>query len=620
MSVSAPPDLHTPTWEMESEYAGLDALQLSDEQAQILRAIQELEMLSQVFREALGADLSEEAQTALVEKAWQVAVLEREAQLLLENQMSYAYMVWSTQARNQEAKNLLEKLKRLHAKLTQSTQPVDLFLLHTTDSVYAHFLSGEAVQNSHFQLRYGRKLSKRLLSLPEENLITSLSLDGPNAWSNLYSNITGSVSYELENERGQKETVGVARLQSLLGENSEPMRKKAFEGLNHVFAEHEESCAAILNALAGWRLELAQRRSHSEPVHFLDDPLHLNRMTRPTLDTMMQVVKEQKHLGQKSFHLMAQLLEKPRLDPWDVNASAPPFGHARKHISFPQAMDLIEEAFTAVNPEMGAFARMMADKKWIDAAPASNKTPGAYCSGFPRSRNPRVFMTYLGSYVDLVVLAHELGHAFHSWVMRDMPLEQTNYPMTLAETASTFAETVVRDFLIQRCQTPQEKLEILWQEISSIPRFTLNIPTRYEFEKRFYEQRAERSLSPQDFRALMSTVWQDWHGKSTSAADEMFWASKLHFYIVEPSFYNFPYTFGYLFSQGIYAEKERRGADFYQFYVDLLRDTGRMTAEDLVHKHLGLDLGESTFWLHCMKPMEQNLSTFEQAVDSWLNA
>ncbi len=616
--MSPTPDLHTPSWEMESEYAGLDALQLAEEQEEIRLAITVLEQHAQAFRSALGQELSADAARTLVESAWEVYRVEKKADLLLDNQMSYAYMVWSTQARNQDAKTLLEKLKRLRAQLTQATQPVDLFLLHASDAVYQDYLSGEAVKNSLFQLRYGRRLNKRLLGLPEENLITSLSLDGPNAWSNLYSNITGSVSYEFENERGERETVGIARLQSLLGENSEVLRKKAYEGLNQVFAQHEESCAAILNSLAGWRLELGKRRSHTESVHFLDEPLHLNRISKPTLETMMQVVKEQKHLGQQAFHLMARLIDKPRLDPWDVNASSPAFGHARRHITFPQAMEMIEEAFNEVNPEMGAFARMMADKRWIDAAAAPNKTPGAYCSGFPRSRNPRVFMTYLGSSVDMIVLAHELGHAFHSWAMREMAQEQTHYPMTLAETASTFAETVVRNFLLQRCQTPAEKLEILWQEISSIPRFTLNIPTRYEFEKRFYEGRSERSYSPQDFRDLMRTVWNEWHGDSTSAADEMFWASKLHFYIVEPSFYNFPYTFGYLFSQGIYAEKEQRGADFYNFYVNLLQDTGRMTAEDLVQKHMGLDLGETTFWLHCLKPLAKNLKAFELAVGEWL--
>lgn len=614
-----PSDLQCPVWEMESEYSGLDALKLAEEQEQIRKAIQQLEHCAVDFQQALSnlEQLPETVGQQLAEKAWEAVRLEQEAELLLENQLSYAHMLWSTDARNQEAKLLLEKLKRLRAQLTQASQPIKLFLLRAPDALYEHFLQGEAVQHSQFLLRYQRRLSKRLLSLPEENLITSLSLDGPNAWSNLYNNITGSLSYELEDEHGKKEAVGLARLQSLLGENSEPMRKKAYQGLETLFTQHEESCAAILNALAGWRLEICKRRSHSEPVSFLDEPLHLNRISRQTLDTMMQVVKEHRAFGQKAFQLMAQLIEKPRLDPWDVNASSPPFGHARRHISFPAAIALIEEAFNQVNPEMGAFVRMMADKRWIDAAPAANKMPGAYCSGFPRSRHPRVFMTYLGSHVDLIVLAHELGHAFHSWVLRDMPLEQTHYPMTLAETASTFGETVVRDFLIRRCQTPQEKLEILWQEISAIPRFTLNIPTRYEFEKRFYEQRSERSFSSEDFRQLMTRVWNEWHGDSTSAADAMFWASKLHFYIVEPSFYNFPYTFGYLFSQGIYAEKEARGKAFYPFYVELLRDTGRMTAEALVEKHLGLDLREPEFWLRCMRPLERNLSLFEQAVAAW---
>ena len=161
-------------------------------------------------------------------------------------------------------------------------------------------------------------------------------------------------------------------------------------------------------------------------------------------------------------------------------------------------------------------------------------------------------MTYSGSTSDVITLAHELGHALHFWVMRDLPECQRRYGMSLAETASTLGETAVRNALLEKSVANAEKLNIMWEELSAFTTFMLNIPTRFEFEKRLYELRAEKPLRPDELRQIMSDSWLEWYGDSISEPDPMFWASKLHFYISGLSFYNFPYLFGYLFSLGVY--------------------------------------------------------------------
>jgi oligoendopeptidase F len=153
--------------------------------------------------------------------------------------------------------------------------------------------------------------------------------------------------------------------------------------------------------------------------------------------------------------------------------------------------------------------------------------------------------------------------------------------MTLAETASIFAENIVRDHLISKAESVDDKLEMLWEELSSALALMINIPVRYEFEKAFYERRQEGELTADDFCELMSETWKDWYGDVMSEADPYFWASKLHFSISGVSFYNYPYLFGFLFSKGIYAQREAKGERFYDDYVDLLRDTGNMMAEEV---------------------------------------
>ena len=154
-----------------------------------------------------------------------------------------------------------------------------------------------------------------------------------------------------------------------------------------------------------------------------------------------------------------------------------------------------------------------------------------------------------------------------------------------------------------------------WEEMSALVGFILNIPTRFEFEQKFYEARAERPLLPRELEEMMSEAWATWYGDALGEPDPLFWANKLHFYISELSFYNFPYLFGYLFSLGVYARRLEAGEDFYARYQALLRDTGRMSAEELAEKHLGVDLSKPDFWQGTITSLESRVDAFEELLD-----
>ena len=186
---------------------------------------------------------------------------------------------------------------------------------------------------------------------------------------------------------------------------------------------------------------------------------------------------------------------------------------------------------------------------------------------------------------------------------------------SLAETASTFGETQVRDALLARSESPQQRLNILWEEMSALTAFMLNIPTRFEFERNFYEARRSRPLRAQELKDMMAAAWRTWYGAALAEPDEMFWASKLHFFISGLSFYNFPYLFGYLFSLGLYERRRSMGDDFYSRYVALLRDTGRMTAEDLASAHLGVQLDAPGFWQHTVDALGVRVDAFANLLD-----
>ena len=199
--------------------------------------------------------------------------------------------------------------------------------------------------------------------------------------------------------------------------------------------------------------------------------------------------------------------------------------------------------------------------------------------------------------------------------MRDLPDSQRSYGMSLAETASIFGETLVRDALLAQSTSKQQKLDIQWAEMRAITAFLLNIPSRFEFEYQFYEARKERPLRPQELKTLSNDAWHAWYGDALAEPDPMCWASKLHFSLSGLSFYNFPYLFGYLFSLGVYAQRDAMGDDFYSRYAALLRDTGRMSAEDVAQKHLGVSLEEPEFWRNTIESLRHRVDAFEQLLN-----
>ena len=538
---------------------------------------------------------------------------------------TFAQCYASIDALNPEAKTLIGKLAKLSSLLSQAYTPYQDTLANAPLEVIQDILDHDSgdVYGQAFLIACDRKIADTKLSVVEEQLLTAMEVDGRDAWSRMYDNITGSLQIAMkqsdlkqkgikQDDREQAQTLGFSQAASLLYGTEFDQQEPAWRGIQDAMKTHQESFAAILNALAGWRHSEYQKRSYVHEVHFLDPSLHQSRILPNTLDTMMETTKAHRDIGQKAGRLMAKVHGMDQMKPWNHMAGMPSLTEqAPQTYSFDHAIEVIKQAFAEVDQEMADFVDLMVENGWIDAQPTPNRRLGAYCTKFAATRTPLVFMTWGGSRSDLMTLAHELGHAFHNWVMRDMPLCQTRYPMTLAETASIFAENIVRDWLLAKAQTREEKLEMLWEELSSAYALMVNIPVRYEFEKRFYELRQEGELSADQLCQLMDETWRDWYGDSMDESDPYFWASKLHFSISEVSFYNYPYLFGYLFSKGVYAQRVAKGDSFYQDYVQLLRDTGSMMAEDVVERHLGMDLTQADFWQKSLQLVNEKVSQFE---------
>lgn len=204
--------------------------------------------------------------------------------------------------------------------------------------------------------------------------------------------------------------MGIAAAAGLLDSPDGGVRRAAWLAIKAAWLPHTETSAAVLNALSKWRLETYARRKLPD---FLATPLHQNRCTRASLDAMMAAIDGAGlAVGRRALAIQAAALGKRRLEPWDLAAPAPVTDPAAAALyTFEEGIEVIAEAVGKVDAKAGDFVRMMRDKRWIEATRGDSKRPGAYCTGFAKSRNPRVYLSeYNGRAPLLLTLAHELGH------------------------------------------------------------------------------------------------------------------------------------------------------------------------------------------------------------------
>ena len=517
----------------------------------------------------------------------------------------------SQDARDPLAKQLASRARALNADLFKTLAPIEDLMLGLPEAEFEQLMQDPLLGEEEYRLRHERRLQDQRLPVEAEQLVIGLGTDGLHAWGNLYNDLVGKIRLVIDGRE-----MGLAEASNLLSSPDRALRKEAFDAISAGWEGEQETVAAILNALNGWRLELSRQRGKVRTLDALDLSCHQSHIERATLDTLMQETWQARHLGQRALGLMARRLGIEELGPEDL--FAPPPASSHRSIPFEEAIEIIALAFTGFDPEMGEFARMMAERGWIDAAPTPNRRTGAYCTKFADPVEPRVFITYAGTMDNVITLAHELGHAWHNWLIRDLPMSQRSYPMTLAETASIFAETLVRSALFEQARSAEERQAIAWAEADGAATFLVNIPARFDFEQALVAEREQGYVSSARLKALTDEAWGRWYEESLGRYHPMFWAAKAHFSIAGFGFYNYPYLFGYLFSLGVYQQLISRQAageqDVAQAYRALLRDTGRMSAEELVVKHLGQDIREAAFWQGSLALVAAAVDRFEQTL------
>lgn len=516
---------------------------------------------------------------------------------------AYAHCRTADDVADADANKAVARLGGIWARISRAWTNPEQRIARADDETFAALCARPALAEQVPRFVDMRATSHLLLPAGEQALLAELSEPAVGAWSRLYDRVSGGLRATVG---GEDMSVGQAfnRL-----DNPDPtVRAAAFAGMRGAWEPVLDQCADILGNLTQTRLVVSGRLG-VEPIAI---PLATHRMERATLDAMIGFCRDDaRPLMHRYLQAKARALGGERLDYWDVRA---PMGGDGTRWDWGRAQDFIIEQFGTFSSELADFARRCFAEGWVEAEDRSGKRQGAFCIPFREFDQSRVFMTWSGTTTNLITLAHELGHAWHNEVMWDLPAAKARVPSTLAESASTFAEAVVRGAALKQAQgNEQAELALLESDLQAATVMLVNIPTRMLFEQSLFEDRARGPLDAAVLSERVGALQREWYGPALGVPNRFFWAAKLHFYL-QRSFYNYPYTFGYLFSSLIHARAVAEGPAWAPSYTALLRETGAGPAEGVAERHLGVNLRQKEAWMPILADLEVKVARYEQLV------
>ena len=577
------------------------------------------------FKEELQRDIAalQEKAAALPDlnaeniEGWEGVFLQYEdAAQRLSHLSSYSTCLSSADARDEAYKREEAALAKMRAEWEKLEVELRRAVRQVEEHVFADFCARPALEGCEHFLRRRREEAQRTMSAEKEVLAADLGVDGVNAWSRLYDAVSGKLEFLMEYADGRRESLPISQRRSLMHDPDRRVRQAAFAGGNAAWQGLEDVAAAALNAIAGTRLNLNRHRGVH---HFLDIALFQAAISRQTLEAMFAAIYREIDLGQRILALKARVMRTQGVAWYDLEAPLPL--PDQEKLPWEEGKALVEHSFRRAYPELGAFAGEMYEKQWIEWEPRPGKRSGAFCTGSLLSRESRIFMTYNDTLAEVRTLAHEAGHAFHSYIMRDLRPLARSYPMTLAESASTFGEMILGEGVLADPDfSAAQKAAMLDMEVGHGAIYLMDIPVRYEFEKAMHEERMAGELSVSRLKELMVEAQRKVFGAvlEEGGEDPYFWASKMHFYFTGVTFYNFPYTFGFLLSRGLFALFKKEGGDFLPRYEEFLRRTGSDTAENVARQTIGRDLEDVEFWAEAIRSLEEPLDRLEELLPALL--
>lgn len=579
-------------WDLTVFYKDFDDPEFKDDLARLPKEID-------AFTAAIAAPAEDE-----VEKLVSLVHQEEALSNLFERLSLMIELTLSVDANNKAANAAMAPLMRavMGSSLASNAFSRHLASLENLDAIID---ADDELKARAFALREAAEDAKHQLPEALEKPVLKMQLSGGEAFSQLRDKLDATLLVDYDGKQ-----IPLSAVRALAYDGDADTRRRAYEAELASYKKIELPMSFCLNNLKAEGETMAALKGYKG---VLDMALAHSRMDEKTLEAMWTAIREALPELREYFKAKGRLLgHENGLPFYDLFA---PIGQSTRTYTVEEARALLLDLFGKFCPEMGEMMRTAFDEGWIDMYPREGKSGGAFCSGYYAKNISRVMTNFAGSASDVSTLAHELGHAFNNRMLHHKPIMMTETPMPLAETASTFNETLLISQLLKTA-TPEEELTLLDSCLTEQTQTMVDIYSRFLFEQKVVAAQADHALDVDELKETMLWAQEQSYGDGLDPEyrHPYMWACKSHYYSTGVHFYNFPYAFGGLFARGLYARYEKEGEAFVPVYCDLLSRFGSDTIAN-VTASVGIDVTTPDFWREAVESVLVQVRRFVELAD-----
>lgn len=588
------PDIEAPLWDLTDLYGSRDDVRIAADLARARALVDEMNGLQ-------GRLAGQGGDPAALGAALDRAIsLYEQASDVLGALGAYAFLSASTARDDAGAQGFEADVREKITAIATPTVWLTLEINQIDDAAL------EAALTAHAGAARWRPWLRRVRAMkPHElssELETFIAERGPITaqWPRLFDEQLAALRAKAGNE-----SLTLAEALNRLSDPKPARRKAAAEGLSEALAARAPTLALVLNTVAADKAMEDRWRGFKRPA----DSRHLgNEVDGEAVDAMAEAVAEAyPRLSHRYYALKAKAMGKARLDHWDRNA--PIETTAPRAFTWSQGREVVLDSFSDLGAEFAERAAGFFDRPWIDGRARPGKQSGAYAHPVTADRHPYVFLNWMGERRDVLTLAHELGHGVHQTLAADQGTLLADTPLTLAETASIFAEGLTFDRLLATAPR-REQRGLLAGRIEDGLNTVVRQIAFHRFETRFHDERQKGEVSQQRINALWLTEMGASLGPAVTLNPgyEHWWSYVSHF--VHSPFYVYAYAFGDLLVAALMEARRADPKGFTPLYRDLLAGGGAKTYVEAL-KPFGLNPRDPAFWSVGCKRLERLVDQFE---------
>jgi oligoendopeptidase F len=513
---------------------------------------------------------------------------------------SFAALRFSTDTADPERGALLARVQEAGTEIETKLLFFELEWAALDDERAEELLAAPGLDFCRHHLRSARRYRPHLLSEPEERILAEKAIASEASWARLFGELLAALRVTVD---GDELTLDVA-LSRLLGPDREARRRCA-EAVSAALEPGLRTRAFIYNTLIYDRAVEDRLRSYP---HWLASRNLENEASDESVTALVEAVRGRYDIPQRWYRLKAQLLGIDKLADYDRLAPLPGVDVT---FSYAQSRELVLDTYESFSPETGRLSRRFFDERWIDAPTRPNKRGGAFCSYTVPSVHPYVLLNFTARRRDVLTMAHELGHGLHAALAQHQGVFHYSTPLTLAETASVFGETLVFGRLLDAASDDQERLSLLTDRIDGAIATVFRQMAMNRFEHLVHTgRREEGELSVERICELWTQSQKELFGDSLQITEgyRMWWSYVPHF--INTPGYVYAYAYGQLLALSAYGRYREEGEAFVPRYLELLGAGGSRSPEELA-AIVGIDLADPGFWDAGLDLIEEQLSEAE---------